>query len=160
SRSRVLFNPDTRTANFFIPGLMVILCQMMTTSLAATAIVREKENGTLEQLFMTPVRPSELLLGKSVPYLVLTIGEFCTISLLMRTIFQVPIHGAFMTLLAIVLPFVLTMLSIGLWVSTRASTRDAAIQLTLGTILPSVFLSGYIFPVDSMPRIFGYLSKA
>jgi ABC-2 type transport system permease protein len=159
SRPRVLFNPDTRSANFFIPGLMVIMCQMMATMLAATAIVREKENGTLEQLFMTPVRPGELLVGKMLPYIVLTIGEFCAIAFLMNIIFEVPIHGPFLALVALALPFVLTMLGIGLWISTRASTRDAAVQLTMGTVLPSVFLSGYVFSIDSMPWLFGYVSQ-
>ncbi len=159
ARPRVVFNPDTRSANFFIPGLMVIMCQMMATMLAATAIVREKENGTLEQLFMTPVRPGELLVGKMVPYVVLTVIEFCIIALLMRIIFDVPVHGPFLVLLALTLPFVLTMLGLGLWISTRASTRDAAVQLTMGTILPSVFLSGYVFSTDSMPWFFGYVSK-
>ncbi len=159
SRPRVLFNPDTRSANFFIPGLMVILCQMMATMLAATAIVREKENGTLEQLFMTPVRRGEIIIGKMMPYIVLTTAEFCFIALLMRTIFQVPIHGVFLTLLALALPFVLVMLASGLLISTRASTRDAAMQMAMGTILPSVFLSGYVFPLDSMPEVFGWLSR-
>jgi ABC-2 type transport system permease protein len=159
ARPRVLFNPDTRSANFFIPGLMVIMCQMMATMLSANAIVREKENGTLEQLFMTPVRRGELIVGKMLPYVVLTVLEFCTIALLMRVVFQVPVHGAFMTLLALTLPFVLTMLGIGLLISTRASTRDAAGQITMGTILPSVFLSGYVFSLDSMPTFFLYVSK-
>jgi ABC-2 type transport system permease protein len=159
SRPRVLFNPDTRSANYFIPGLMVIMCQMMATMLAATAIVREKENGTLEQLFMTPVRAGELLVGKMIPYIVLTIGEFCAIAFLMWIVFGVPVHGPFIALLALTLPFVLTMLGIGLWISTRASTRDAAVQLTMGTILPSVFLSGYVFSIDSMPQFFGYVAQ-
>lgn len=159
ARPRVLFNPDTRSANFFIPGLMVVLCQMMATMLAATAIVREKETGTLEQLFMTPVRSGELMIGKMAPYLVLTVLEFCTIALFMRVFFQVPIHGSFVTLLMLTLPFVLTMLGIGLLISTRASTRDAAMQMAMGTILPSIFLSGYVFPADSMPAVFGYLGK-
>jgi ABC-2 type transport system permease protein len=158
-RPRILFNPDTRSANFFIPGLLVVLSQMMATLLTATAIVREKENGTLEQLFLTPVRAGELLLGKMLPYVVLTGLEFCTIALLMRLVFQVPIHGSFLTLLAITLPFVLTMLGVGLGISTRASTRDAAIQLTMGTMLPSMFLSGYIFPLDSMPLGLRWLAR-
>src|SRR5262249_43170049 len=121
ARPRVLFNPDTRSPDFFIPGLMVIVCQMMATMLAATAIVREKENGTLEQLFMTPVQRGELILGKMLPYVVLTVGEFCVIAGLMHTLFGVPIHGSFLTLLGLALPFVLTMLGVGLWISTRAS---------------------------------------
>jgi len=159
SRPRVLFNPDTRSANFFVPGLMVVLCQMMATTLAATAIVREKESGTLEQLFLTPVRSWELVIGKLAPYLVLTTLEFCMIALLMTIVFGVPIHGSFVTLLTLTLPFVLTMLGIGLLISTRASTRDAAMQMAMGTVLPALFLSGNVFPADSMPAFFRYLGK-
>src|SRR5262245_19549720 len=101
TRPQVLFNPDTRSANFFIPGLMVIICQMMATMLSATAIVREKEMGTLEQLYMTPVRRGELILGKMAPYVVLTFMEFCIIAAFMHFIFRVPIHGWFVTLLAL-----------------------------------------------------------
>ena len=153
ARPRILFNPDTRSANFFIPGLMVVMCQMMATMLSANAIVREKQNGTLEQLFMTPVRRGELIIGKMVPYVVLTNLEFCMIAFLIRIFFFVPIRGAFITLLLITFPFVLTMLGVGLWISTRASSVDAAGQLAMGTFLPSVFLSGYVFPLDSMPWI-------
>src|SRR5439155_4415203 len=110
ARPRVLFNPDMYSANFFIPGLMVVLCQMMAVTLSANAIVREKENGTLEQLFMTPVRPTELILGKLMPYLVMTHVQFCTIAFLMWTVFAVPVHGNFLTLLGLALPFVLAML--------------------------------------------------
>jgi ABC-2 type transport system permease protein len=160
ARPRVLFNPDTRSANFFIPGLMVILCQMMATMLSAKTIVREKETGTLEQLYLTPVRSGELMLGKMLPYVVLTCLEFCAIALLMWAILRVPIHGSFATLLLLALPFVLTMLGLGLFISTKASSREAAEQLTMATILPSVFLSGYVFPSDSMPWFFAQVSKA
>ncbi len=160
SRPQILFNPDTRSANFFIPGLLVVMCQMMAVMLSANAIVREKENGTLEQLFMTPVRASELILGKLSPYLCLTITEFCVIAFLMRTAFQVPIHGSFLTLLIISLPFILGMIGLGLWISTRAATRDASMQLAIGTVIPSIFLSGYVFPVESMPPFFWYMAYA
>jgi ABC-2 type transport system permease protein len=159
ARPQVLFNPDTRSPNFFIPGLMVILSQMMATMLSATAIVKEKETGTLEQLYMTPVRRGELILGKTAPYAVLTIIEFCFIAVLMRYAFGVPIRGTFLTLLLLAVPFVLTMLGIGLLISTRAVTRDAASQMALGTILPTIFLSGYIFPLDSMPLFFRWVAN-
>ncbi len=158
-RPVVLFNPDTRSPNFFIPGLLVVLCQMMAITLSANAIVREKEKGTLEQLFMTPVRAQELILGKMLPYFVLTFIEFCGIALLMTTVFQVPIHGSFGTLLIIAVPFVLTMLAWGLWVSTKVSTRDAAMQMAMGTVMPCIFLSGYVFPLDSMPRFFYWVAQ-
>ena len=88
------------------------------------------------------------------PYLVLTLVEFCTILLLMRSVFQVPIHGHVLTLLALTLPFVLSIPGAwALWISTRVSTRDAARQMAMGTMLPSIFLSGYVFPLDSMPIV-------
>jgi ABC-2 type transport system permease protein len=160
ARPRILFNPDTRSPNFFVPGLMVIMCQMMATMLAAGAIVKEKETGTLELLFMSPVRPLELLSGKMLPYVVLTVGEFCMLASLMRLIFQVQISGNFLTLLSLSIPFILTTVGLGLLISTRASTREAASQMTIGTILPSVFLSGYVFPADTMPQIFQYVGLA
>jgi ABC-2 type transport system permease protein len=159
ARARVLFNPDTRSANFFIPGLMVVLCQMMAIMLSANAIVREKESGTLEQLFMTPVRPGELVIGKMLPYLGLVLVEFSVIGGLMATAFGVPVHGSFPTLLAIALPFFLAMIGWGLAISTRAQTRDASMQMSIATVLPSIFLSGYVFPLDSMPRAFWYLAQ-
>jgi ABC-2 type transport system permease protein len=159
ARPRVLFNPDTRSANFYIPGLMVVLCQMMATMLSANAIVREKELGTLEQLYMTPIRRGELILGKMTPYLLLTLAEFCLIAFLMRTVFQVPIAGMFLTLLLVTVPFVLAMIGLGLLISTKADTRDAASQMSMGTILPAIFLSGYVFPFDSMPMVFQWVGK-
>jgi ABC-2 type transport system permease protein len=159
SRPRVLFNPDTRSPNFFIPGLMVFLCQMMATMLTATAIVREKENGTLEQLFMTPVRPGELMVGKLLPYMALSFFQFLTVAALMRVVFEVPIHGPFPVLLLINVPFVLAALGLGLLVSAKANTKEEATQLVTGSILPAVFLSGYIFPVESIPAVLQPVSK-
>jgi ABC-2 type transport system permease protein len=159
-RPRILYNPDMRSPNFFVPGLMVVMCQMMATMLAAGAIVREKETGTLEQMFMTPVRPLELLVGKMLPYVVLAVGEFSMIAGLMRVVFDVPIRGNFLTLLSLSVPFILTMVGLGLLISSKVSTREAASQLTIGTILPSVFLSGYVFPSDTMPMFFQYLGMA
>ncbi|HJZ54734.1 MAG TPA: ABC transporter permease [Gemmataceae bacterium] len=160
SRPRVLFNPDTRSANFFIPGLMVFLCQMMASMLTANAIVREKELGTLEQLFMTPVRPGELMVGKLVPYMCLSFVQFVTILTLMRIVFQVPIAGSLPLLLLINVPFVLAALGVGLLISAQSNTREEAGQKVMGSVLPCVFLSGYIFPIESMPWILQPISKA
>ncbi len=159
SRPRMLFNPDTRSANFFIPGLMVVMCQMMAIMLSANAIVREKEKGTLEQLFMTPVKASELIFGKLLPYLVLTFIEFAAILFFMWSIFQVPIHGHVITLLLFTLPFTCSFLGLGLYISTRVDTREAAGQMAMGTMMPSIFLSGYVFPLDSMPTFFWYVAQ-
>lgn len=160
ARPRVLFNPDTRSPNFFLPGLMVVLVQMMSVMLTATAVVKEKENGTLEQLYMTPVRSGEVVLGKVAPYFLMAFGELCGIALLMRFLFGVPIHGSFGTLLVLVIPFVFAMQGLGLLISTRAGSRDAAMQMAMGTVVPSIFLSGYVFPLDSMPVPFRWIGRS
>ena len=158
SRPRILFNPDTKSAYFFLPGLMVVMCQMMATVLSANAIVREKESGTLEQFYMTPVRRGEVILGKMIPYVVQTTIEFFLILLVMHLVFHVPIRGHVLLLFALLLPFTLTMLAFGLLISTKAATKDAAGQMAMGTIIPSIFLSGYVFPLDSMPPFFQAVS--
>jgi ABC-2 type transport system permease protein len=155
----IAYNPSTRSPNFFIPGLIVVMCQMMAIMLSANAIVREKENGTLEQLFMTPVHAGELIFGKLLPYLVLTFLEFCTILFFMVVVFRVDIHGPVGTLLGMFLPFTFCFLGLGLMISTRVATREAAGQAAMGTMMPSIFLSGYVFPLDSMHPFFYWLAQ-
>jgi ABC-2 type transport system permease protein len=157
-RPSVLYNPATRSANFFVPGLIGILLQVMTILLIALSLVRERERGTLEQLTMTPVAPLGLMVGKMIPYGVMAFGELCAILIVMRIVFLVPIHGNVLELLILSLPFLLTVLGIGLVISTKAHTQAEAFQLAMGTILPSVFLSGYIFLIENMPPIFRAIS--
>src|SRR5688572_3135277 len=144
---RILFNPATRSANFFLPGMLVVLCQMASVLLTSTSIVREKENGTIEQLFMTPVGPRELIIGKLAPYLFLAGLQFCILAVVMRVVFDVPFNGPFFVLFAIFQLFVLAMMGLGLAISIKAPTREAAEQAAIGTVIPSIFLSGYIFPL-------------
>src|SRR5579872_2935930 len=158
-RPSVLYNPATRSANFFVPGLVAILLQVMTILLIALSLVRERERGTLEQLTMTPVAPLGLMVGKMIPYGVLAFIELCAILFVMRVVFLVPIHGSVFTLLALSLPFLLTVLGLGLVISTKARTQAEAFQLAMGTILPSVFLSGYIFLIENMPVFFQGISR-
>ena len=157
-RPSVLYNPSTRSANFFVPGLVGILLQVMTILLIALSMVRERERGTLEQLTMTPVGPLGLMVGKMLPYGLLAFGELCAILFVMRVVFLVPIHGNVFVLLLLSLPFLLTVLGLGLVISTRARTQAEAFQLAMGTILPSVFLSGYIFLIENMPPFFQAIS--
>ena len=158
-RPSVLYNPATRSANFFVPGLIAILLQVMTILLIALSLVRERERGTLEQLTMTPVAPLGLMVGKMIPYGVLAFLELCAIIVVMRIVFLVPIHGSAIVLLAMSLPFLLTVLGLGLVISSKARTQAEAFQLSMGTILPSVFLSGYIFLIDNMPPIFQAIAR-
>jgi ABC-2 type transport system permease protein len=147
----ILFNPEGRTPNFIIPGLIAVLMYFIAVALAANAIVREREKGTLEQLLVTPVDPLGLMLGKLGPYLVLGLFEMAMVLLLMRFAFQVPIHGSVVLLFAMGVIYLFALLSLGLLISTRADSQMEAFQLTQLTALPSIFLSGYIFPFEGLP---------
>jgi len=157
-RPKILFNPDSRSPNFFLPGLTAVLLLNVTTFLTAFSIVREKERGTLEQLFVTPVRPMGLLLGKLLPYLVIGFFELSMIVTAMRFIFSVPIHGNVFLLAFLSLPYIFVSLSLGILISSKATTQAQAMQLAFLTILPSIFFSGYIFPRETMPKFFFVLS--
>src|SRR5438445_6400347 len=157
-RPKLLFNPDSRSPNFFLPGLTAILLLNVTTFLTAFSIVREKEHGTLEQLFVTPVRPMGLLFGKLLPYLGVGFFELCLILFFMRVVFQVPIHGNVLLLAFLSLPYIFVSLSLGILISSKANSQSEAIQLAFITFLPSIFFSGYIFPRETMPLIFYAIS--
>lgn len=147
----LLFNPDSRTANLLIPGLIAILLTFSGTLLAAFAIVRERERGTLEQLMVTPVSPVGVVLGKLLPYLLLAFAQLLLVLLLMRTVFRVPIHGNLFLLLALAVIYLFSLLALGLLISSRARSQTEAMQMAQGFLLPSIMLSGYIFPLSSLP---------
>jgi ABC-2 type transport system permease protein len=157
-RPKLLFNPDSRSPNFFLPGLTAIMLLNVTTFLTAFSIVREKERGTLEQLFVTPVRPFGLLLGKLLPYLGIGFFELCLILTIMRFLFMVPIHGSVLLLALLALPYLFAALSLGILISSKANSQAEAMQLAFLPILPSVFFSGYIFPRETMPALFKPIS--
>jgi len=162
-RPKMLFNPDSRSANFMVPGLIAIILQIITTLLTAFSIVREREQGTLEQLLVTPVRPFGLMLGKLVPYGLIGIVETFTVLTVMRLVFDVPIKGSLLLLLSLSILFLFTALAIGLLISTKAQNQMQALQLAWLIMLPSVLLSGFMFPRDSMPvvmRFIGYMVPA
>lgn len=159
SRHKVLFNPDTRSANFFIPGLVAIVLQIMIIALISFSLVKERERGTLENLYLAPVSPLGLMIGKMLPYGILAFVELCWILLVMRYAFSVPIHGSVILLLGFSIPFILTILGAGLIISTRARTQAEAMQMAMSTVLPAIFLSGYIFSTDNMPKVFWLISK-
>jgi ABC-2 type transport system permease protein len=147
----LLFNPDSRSANLLIPGLVAILLTFSGTILSAFAIVRERERGTLEQLMVTPASPLGVMLGKILPYLVLGFVQLLFILALMRFVFLVPIHGSLGLLLGLSLIYLFSLLALGLLISSRAATQMEAIQMAQAFLLPSIMLSGYIFPLSSLP---------
>ena len=159
----MMFNPDMRSANLLIPGLIAILLTFSGTILSAFAIVKERERGTLEQLMVTPVAPLAVVLGKILPYMGLAYGTLIIILLLMRFLFKVPFNGSVTLLLALSSVYLLALLSFGLLISSRAGSQMEAMQQAMGIMLPSVLLSGYVFPLAALPlplRVISYLLPA
>jgi ABC-2 type transport system permease protein len=155
----MMFNPDSRSANLLIPGLVAVLLTFSGTILSAFAIVRERERGTLEQLMVTPVSPLAVVMGKVLPYLGLAYIQLVLVLILMVFVFKVPIHGSVWLLLGLSSVYILALLSLGLLVSSRAKTQMEAIQMAQAFLLPSIMLSGYIFPIASLPVPLQYLSQ-
>jgi ABC-2 type transport system permease protein len=153
-RVRAWYNPDLRTATFVIPGLMGLILTFTLIPFTAAAIVREQERGTLEPLQLSPVSRLGLILGKILPYLLIGLFQLTLVSLLMRFVFAVPIAGSVAGLYATGLMYIAAVLSLGMLVSTVAKTQMQAIQLSFFFMLPSVFLSGYVFPIEGMPFFF------
>lgn len=153
-RPKLLFNPDSRSPNFFLPGLLSVLLLFVTTFLTAVSIVREKEKGTLEQLFVTPVKPLGLLMGKLLPYLGTGLVALLGMLAFMRTVFQIPFAGSVWLIVLLSLPYLFVNLSLGLIISSIANSQSEAIQRAVMIILPTIFFSGYIFPRETMPLVF------
>jgi ABC-2 type transport system permease protein len=153
ARPAILFNPDLRSSYFFVPGVMAMILVMISALLTSVAITREKESGTLEQLLVSPVRPWEIVLGKVLPYILLAFLDAALILGVALLLFAVPFRGSLPLLLGLTVLYVLTALSLGLLISTRARTQQVAMMAALtATLLPTIMLSGLIFPIASMPR--------
>lgn len=150
-RPRLLYNPNLESSHFFVPGLVGIILQLVTLFLTSFAIVREREMGTLEQLFVTPVGRAGLLLGKLVPYAVIGTLEMLIVLTVMVYVFGVPIHGSLALLMGLSSLFIVCALALGLLVSTLAKTQLEAMQFAFLLMLPTVLLSGFMFPRSEMP---------
>ena len=151
ARVNVLFNPNSKTANFMIPGLIAVILQIVTVALTAFSIVREKEMGTLEQLMVTPVGRLALMIGKLVPYAGLAMVELVAVLLMSNYLFGVVSRGSLIALTVMSIPFVIASLALGLLISTIAQTQGQALQYTQVTLMPAILLSGYVAPRETMP---------
>ncbi len=157
---RMLYNPDLKSAYFFVPGLIAVILLLICALLTSIAIVREKESGTFEQILVSPVKPIQIIIGKVVPYL--GIGYLMSLMILFfaHFWFNVPIHGSFLLLNLMLILYIFTGLSFGLLISTVTKSQQIALMVTLvTTILPTVMMSGFIFPISSMPQILQYVAS-
>ena len=157
-RTQVWYNPDLVSAYFMIPGVIGMILYALTSILTASAIVRERERGTIEQLIVTPIRPWELILGKILPYVILAFLNTLEVLMIGSWWFRVPVRGDLMLILLLSGLFLLSSLGIGLLASTIANTQQEAMLTVWMTLLPSIFLSGFFFPLEAMPKILQWIS--
>ena len=158
-KTRVWYNPNLESSKFIVPGLIGLIMQNITIMLTAFAMVREKERGTIEQLMVSPLRPWELVLGKMVPYILIGSMDFIIALWFGTWLFHVPIRGNIGLLLLLGFGFVICSLAIGMLISTKARNQLQAMQMAFMTILPTVLLSGFMFPRESMPKVIYWIGN-
>jgi len=156
--ARVWFNPDLRSRNYFVPGVICNLIMVVTVMLTAMAIVREKEIGTMEQLMVTPIRPMELMIGKMVPAAIVGLTDLTLVTSAALLIFSIPFRGNPLVLLLSASLFLLTSLGMGLFISTIANTQQQAIMSSSLIAIPTFMLSGFAYPIRNMPIAVQYLT--
>lgn len=150
-RPRMWYNPDLKTSFFMVPGLVGLLLQVLIPMITATAVVREKERGNIEQLLVTPIKPYELMIGKLIPYIGIGLLIAASILTAANVLFHIPIRGNIVTLFVLTFLFLSVCLGIGLFASTMAQNQQQAAQMVMLFVPPSILLSGYIFPREGMP---------
>lgn len=157
-RTQVWYNPDLISAYFMIPGVIGMILFALTSILTATAVVRERERGTIEQLIVTPIRPWELIVGKMLPYVILAFLNTLEVLAIGAWWFGLPVRGSLWLIMALSGLFLLSSLGIGLLASTIANTQQEAMLIVWMTLLPSLFLSGFFFPLEAMPPLLQWIS--
>ncbi len=150
--SRVWFNPNVKSRNYFVPGIVVNIIALVTIMLTAMSIVREKEIGTMEQLMVTPIRPIELMVGKMCPFAMIGLIDVALITAAALIIFRIPFRGSALTLFGCASLFILTTLGVGLFISTVSRTQQQAMMSSFFFFMPAFMLSGFAFPIRNMPE--------
>ena len=158
TRTRVWFNPDLLSRNYFVPGVVVNIITLITLMLTAMAIVREKELGTMEQLMVTPIRPVELMIGKTLPFALVGLVDLLLITGAAMVVFHVPLRGNPLLLLLSAVLFLMTTLGVGLFISTISNTQQQALMSSFFFFNPAFMLSGFAFPIRNMPEPVQYFT--
>jgi ABC-2 type transport system permease protein len=151
-RSRAWFNPDLRSRNYNVPGVIAVIVLLMSLLLTSMAVVREREIGTMEQLMVTPIRPVELILGKTLPFVLISFIDVVLVAVVGVLWFHVPIQGSFLLLLSGVGLYLMSTIGVGLFISTISRTQQQALMSSFFFYLPAVLLSGFMFPISNMPE--------
>jgi len=156
---RIWFNPDLKSSNFMVPGVVALVLMIITMTLTALGIVKEKEIGTLEQLMVTPIKPHELIIGKLVPFIIIGFLDVIIVLAVARYWFLVPLRGSLLLLFGLSGLFILTTLGLGLFISTIAKSQQQAMLIAqFFFFMPFMFLSGFSFPIANMPEVIQYIT--
>ena len=156
---RAWYNPSLKSRNFMVPGVLVLILLITTTNLTAMAIVKEKEVGTLEQIMVTPIRSYELILGKLIPFTIVGMVNVCVVITVMVFGFGIPVQGSVFLLFVLTGAFLMTSLGVGLFVSTISRTQQQAMMTAIFFVMmPMMYISGFVFPIENMPAPLQYLS--
>lgn len=158
ARTRPWYNPNLYSQNYFVPGIVAFLIMLLTLLFTSMAIIKEKEAGTMEQLIVTPLRPLELILGKTIPYIVISLSQMGAVTLFAVFWFQVPFAGNLLLLSFSTCLFLLSTLGMGLFISTISTTQQQAMMTTFFVILPAFMLSGFVFPISNMPTVIQWIT--
>jgi len=157
---KMLYNPELKGVYLFVPGLITIILMLTSAMMTSISITREKELGTMEILLVTPMHPAQIIIAKVIPYLILAFIDAIIVLTLGYFVFEVPIHGSLILLLSETILFIITALSLGIFISTKTNSQQTALLASLmGLMLPVIILSGFIFPVANMPKILQLLSN-
>lgn len=159
-QERAWYNPSLTSRLFFVPGVIAMIVMLVITLLTAMAVVREKELGTLEQLMVSPLRPRELILGKSIPFILIGYGDMFLVTAVAVFWFRLPIRGSFPLLVLSTSVYLLSALGVGLFISTVSQTQQQAMMTNFFFFAPMILLSGFVFPIANMPRIIQFITYA
>src|SRR5699024_6579230 len=153
-------NPQLKSVNYFVPGLIAVILMIISTIMTSVSLAREKETGTMEVLLVSPLKPYQIIIGKVLPYLVLSFINVITVLILARVVFGVPFQGSLLFFLAVSILFTFSALALGVFISTQTEDQQSAMLASLtGTLLPTLILSGFAFPISSMPQVLQWVSK-
>ncbi len=153
TETRLLYNPEMKGVYLFVPGTMAMILILISALLTSVAIVREKETGTMEVLLVSPLKPSQIIIGKVTPYITLSVINALSVILLSRFVFGLPVQGSYTLLIAECVLFIIMSLSLGILISTGTSSQQVAMMLSMvALLLPTIMLSGFIFPIENMPQ--------
>jgi len=157
-RVRTWYNPNLDSRDFYVPGIVAVLVMILSLLFTSMAIIKEKEVGTMEQLIVTPMKSSELILGKTIPYTVISIVQMVLVALFAVFWFDIPMVGSVSLLFLAICLFLLSTLGIGLFISTISATQQQAMMTTFFFIVPFFMLSGFVFPIANMPDVVQWLT--